>query len=128
MDVKPDNIFITIDNPRKYKLGDFGIIVCLKENVIRRTLIAKIDMLFLILICFFTFQRDLSEFTEGDSRYLAPEVMQGIVTTKADVFSLGLTMLEISCHVDLPKGGSLWHQLRNGEFPEPTNYRKFFSD
>lgn len=69
----------------------------------------------------------MSEFTEGDSRYLAPEVMQGCVTTKADVFSLGLTMLEICCNVDLPKGGNLWHQLRNGEFPEPTNYRKLYS-
>jgi membrane-associated tyrosine/threonine-specific cdc2-inhibitory kinase len=70
----------------------------------------------------------LSEFTEGDSRYLAPEVMQGVASTKADVFSLGLTILEISCNVDLPKGGNLWHQLRNGELPsfqaEPSNRRK----
>ncbi|XP_021955413.1 membrane-associated tyrosine- and threonine-specific cdc2-inhibitory kinase [Folsomia candida] len=97
MDVKPENIFLTIDTPTKYKLGDFGIIVCLNEN------------------------RDLTEFTEGDSRYLAPEVMQGTITTKADVFSLALTILEISCHVDLPKSGSLWHELRNGQLPEPTN-------
>lgn len=66
----------------------------------------------------------MTEFTEGDSRYLAPEVMQGTITTKADVFSLALTILEISCHVDLPKSGSLWHELRNGQLPEPTNNRK----
>jgi len=35
MDVKPDNIFLTIDTPTRYKLGDFGIIVCLKEKVMR---------------------------------------------------------------------------------------------
>jgi membrane-associated tyrosine/threonine-specific cdc2-inhibitory kinase len=66
----------------------------------------------------------MSEYIEGDSRYLAPEVMQGVVTTKADVFSLGLTVLEIACHVDLPKGGELWHELRNGEFPYPCNSSK----
>lgn len=56
----------------------------------------------------------MNEYTEGDSRYLAPEVMQGTVSTKADVFSLGMTILEISCHVDLPTGGELWHKLRQG--------------
>lgn len=60
------------------------------------------------------------ECTEGDSRYLAPEVMQGQVTTKADVFSLGLTLLEVACSVDLPKQGALWHTLRQGKsLPEP---------
>lgn len=33
MDVKPDNIFLTIDTPTIYKLGDFGIVVCLEEKV-----------------------------------------------------------------------------------------------
>jgi len=50
--------------------------------------------------------------------------MQGVVTTKADVFSLGLTILEIACHVDLPKGGSLWHHLRQDKLPEPCNLSK----
>lgn len=59
------------------------------------------------------------EYTEGDSRYLAPEVMQGTVSTKADVFSLGLTLLEIVCTVDLPKCGELWHKLRRAELPDP---------
>jgi membrane-associated tyrosine/threonine-specific cdc2-inhibitory kinase len=95
MDVKPDNIFLTIDAPTIYKLGDFGIVVCLEEK------------------------KDVVEFIEGDSRYLAPEVMQGTISTKADVFSLGLTLLEVACTVDLPKGGELWHSLRNGELPDP---------
>ncbi|CAL8129797.1 unnamed protein product [Orchesella dallaii] len=84
MDLKPDNIFLTVGSPTIFKLGDFGIVVCLEE------------------------QKDV-EFTEGDSRYLAPEVMQGKVSTKADVFSLGLTLLEVACSVDLPKSGELWH-------------------
>ncbi|ODN00332.1 Membrane-associated tyrosine- and threonine-specific cdc2-inhibitory kinase [Orchesella cincta] len=94
MDLKPDNIFLTIDTPTIYKLGDFGIVVSLDE------------------------QKD--ELMEGDSRYLAPEVMQSKVSTKADVFSLGLTLLEVACSVDLPKGGELWHSLRNGgSLPDP---------
>ncbi|CAG7833977.1 unnamed protein product [Allacma fusca] len=98
MDVKPDNIFLTRDVPPVYKLGDFGIVVCLEE------------------------QQDILEFTDGDSRYLAPEVMQGYVSTKADVFSLGLTILEVACHVDLPKGGELWHRLRaGGDLPDPCD-------
>ncbi|CAL8129806.1 unnamed protein product [Orchesella dallaii] len=96
MDLKPDNIFLTMDSPTIFKLGDFGIVVCLEE------------------------QKDVVEFTEGDSRYLAPEVMQGKVSTKADVFSLGLTLLEVACSVDLPKSGELWHTLRSGgKLPEP---------
>lgn len=68
------------------------------------------------------------EYTEGDSRYLAPEVMQGKITTKADVFSLGLTLLEVVCSVDLPKGGELWHTLRSGgNLPEPCPRGAFYS-
>lgn len=71
-------------------------------------------------------QQDIVEFTEGDSRYLAPEVMQGVVSTKADVFSLGVSILEVACHVDVPKGGDLWHQLRSGgEFPDPSDKSKY---
>ncbi|CAL8071164.1 unnamed protein product [Orchesella dallaii] len=89
MGLKPDNIFLTINSPTIFKLGCFGIVVCLEE------------------------QKDVVEFTERDSRYLAPEVMQGKVLTKADVFSLGLTVLELACSVDLPKCGELWHTLRS---------------
>jgi len=33
MDVKPENIFLTRQTPLQYKLGDFGIVVSLKEKV-----------------------------------------------------------------------------------------------
>jgi serine/threonine protein kinase len=33
MDFKPDNIFLTMDSPPIYKLGDFGIVVSLEEKV-----------------------------------------------------------------------------------------------
>lgn len=44
--------------------------------------------------------------------------MQGIFTKSADIFSLGMTILEISFDLDLPNGGNLWHMLRKGDIPE----------
>jgi len=99
LDIKTDNIFLTLDSPPMYKLGDFGIVISLDEK------------------------RDVNDYMEGDSRYLAPEVMQGTLSTKADVFSLGLVILEVACHVDLPKSGHLWHELRSGgkTLPDPCD-------
>ena len=31
--------------------------------------------------------------------------------------SLGISMLEIACDLELPSGGQNWHCLRNGELP-----------
>lgn len=54
---------------------------------------------------------------EGDSRYVAPEIMQFIFTKAADIFSVGITTLELACNMDLPKNGPLWAELRNDKFP-----------
>lgn len=55
--------------------------------------------------------------SEGDSKYLASEVLEGIYTTSCDVFSLGVTLLELATDLVLPPNGTLWHELRNGVFP-----------
>jgi len=60
----------------------------------------------------------LSEAQEGDPKYLAPELMSGQFTKAADIFSLGITILELASDLDLPRGDEGWHQLRHGEFPE----------
>jgi membrane-associated tyrosine/threonine-specific cdc2-inhibitory kinase len=44
--------------------------------------------------------------------------MQGKFTKAADIFSLGITILEIACDLDLPSGGEGWHQLRDGQIPD----------
>ncbi|KFM60791.1 Membrane-associated tyrosine- and threonine-specific cdc2-inhibitory kinase, partial [Stegodyphus mimosarum] len=43
--------------------------------------------------------------------------MQGIFTKAADIFSLGITILELACDLDLPQGDETWHQLRKLEIP-----------
>ncbi|XP_012860977.2 membrane-associated tyrosine- and threonine-specific cdc2-inhibitory kinase [Echinops telfairi] len=89
LDIKPANIFL---GPRGHcKLGDFGLLVELGEAG--------------------------GDAQEGDPRYMAPELLQGCYGTAADIFSLGLTILEVACHMELPRGGEGWQQLRRGCLP-----------
>jgi membrane-associated tyrosine/threonine-specific cdc2-inhibitory kinase len=62
--------------------------------------------------------KDLVHATEGDSRYIAPELLQGRYTKAADIFSLGIAILELACNIDLPSNGLLWQKLRCGTIPE----------
>lgn len=96
LDIKPDNVLFSFNH--KFKIADLGL--------------ARITT-------------DLcGEIPEGDARYLAPELMkiagldaEGVPDlTKADIFSLGCTMLEIMNREPLPNNGPLWHSIRNGDF------------
>ena len=44
--------------------------------------------------------------------------MEGRFSPGADVFSLGISMLEVACDLQLPSNGESWHMLRRGELPE----------
>lgn len=58
---------------------------------------------------------------EGDPKYLAKEILERRFTKAADVFSLGTTILELACDLDLPSNGELWHRLRDlGPDPSTT--------
>ncbi|CAL1529574.1 unnamed protein product [Lymnaea stagnalis] len=92
MDIKPENAFISSDGI--CKLGDFGLVIDLTK------------------------QTDVSDATEGDPRYLAPELLEGKFGKHADVFSLGMFMLEMLTDLELPRGGDGWHTLRSGTLPE----------
>lgn len=62
----------------------------------------------------------MREVQEGDPKYLAPEVLVGShnITKAVDVFSLGMSILELATDLDLPRGGEPWHKLRNGQLPD----------
>jgi len=92
MDIKPENIFIGMDGI--CKLGDFGLVIDFAQT-------------------------DGEDGMEGDPCYLAPEVLNGTFTKACDIFSLGVSILELATDMELPKSGQLWHDLRN-KGPDPS--------
>lgn len=90
LDIKPENIFIS---KKKCKLGDFGLV--------------------------FDQQTDnISTAQDGDSKYLAQEILNNPPDKPADIFSLGISILELASDLDLPSRGNGWHMLREGQIPE----------
>ena len=62
----------------------------------------------------------LNDIIEGDSKYISKELFECLdsnalkkINNKTDIFSLGLTFLEIIAKIDLPSNGQLWKVLRN---------------
>ena len=55
---------------------------------------------------------------EGDREYIGPEILMGQYDKPADVFALGLMMLETAGNVELPDNGASWQKLRNGDMSD----------
>lgn len=98
LDIKPDNILLS--RAGKFKLADFGMSRAISELA--------------------------TEISEGDARYLAPELLDKLSMSpsdldlpKVDIFSLGATLLEILRQRGLPSNGPEWHAIRNGELNMP---------
>eukprot|EP00035_Acanthoeca_spectabilis_P034745 m.30799 g.30799 ORF g.30799 m.30799 type:complete len:489 (-) comp6839_c0_seq1:945-2411(-) len=99
-DIKPANIFVMHD--ASLKIGDFGIAVNhVNYGCTRRT------------------ERD-----DGDPIYIAPELLKtDYVGPAVDIFSAGMTMLDLVSGRELPGNGPDWHLLREGSLP-----RNLFGD
>ncbi|TFK23926.1 hypothetical protein FA15DRAFT_670013 [Coprinopsis marcescibilis] len=97
LDLKPSNVFVTQEG--RFTIGDFGM-----ASLWPRKGGAETDGT--------SFER------EGDKLYLAPEVLQGRYGKAADVFSLGMTILETATNILVPDQGESWHRLRREDFSE----------
>jgi wee1-like protein kinase len=101
MDIKAENILYSFS--KKFKLGDLGL--------------ARVTT-------------NLCDIREGDSRYLANEVLAQATEDishipdlmKADIFSLGAMCYEIMLGKPLPKNGPVWHKIRNAELEHCSNF------
>ena len=106
LDIKPGSFIfnplenVLVSNSKKYKIADLGL----------ARLVTKLD----------------GDVPEGDSRYLAPELLNedpvAVVPDlgKADVFSLGIMMYELMRNAPLPLNGEEWLDIRNGRIDTPS--------
>lgn len=95
LDLKPANVLITRSS--RLKLGDFGLLYEPRQTE--------------------TEEKKKDDAQEGDPRYMAPELLRGEYGPAADVFSLGVSILELACNIEVPNGGEGWQQLRQGYLP-----------
>ncbi|KAK4201428.1 putative mitosis inhibitor protein kinase [Triangularia verruculosa] len=84
LDIKPANVLVTFDG--YLKIADFGLATTSPAP-------AGIE-------------------GEGDREYIGPEILRGRYEQPADIFALGLIILEIACNVFLPDNGPTWQALR----------------
>ena len=92
LDLKPANVLITFEGT--LKLADFGMA-------------AKLPI------------SEEGFENEGDREYIAPEIIaDGVYDFRADIFSLGLMIVEIAANVVLPDNGNAWHKLRSGDLSD----------
>ena len=94
IDIQPSNYLV--DENGYLKLNDFSLAI--RENE----------------LCI------LDDIVEGDAKYISKELFHFKKNTKlnskCDIFSLGLSFLELISKIELPYNGNLWHEFRDENF------------
>lgn len=98
LDVKPANILQSRGHSSTFKLGDLG-------NAVR-------------------VNGGPQQVDEGDRIYLPGELLAGDHSSlfAADVFSLGISVFELSTGCPLPEDGNEYAALRQGDVPAMSRY------
>ena len=113
-DIKPANILIKDERLGNYLLADFGISSRMKHTVARSVLGSSLDI------------NSYNSFTPA---YAPPEVSRSLPSPSGDVFSLGMTLLELLYGKPLPYAQPLGQILeRTGSLPELPPISDRFSD
>lgn len=108
LDIKPDNILVSSPVPQTNVHTSASFPFAEPPGSSVRFVLADFGHSVTVERC----NKD-SDVEEGDSTYMAPETMRGGVCTASDIFSFGLTCLEILYACTLPANGPAWQQLRS---------------
>ena len=102
LDIKPENFLVDLNG--NLHLSDFDLCQIKNENNFYNI-----------------------NFNEGDIKYVSNEVFtQKNIDEKSDVYSLGISILEIMSKIDLPENGEVWRLMRSKNFDISLLPKDFF--